>query len=81
MLNSTQIQRKLEQGPRLRAILELRDPGRIVDELYLTILSRLPTDDERQAVADHLRATRSPRDAAIDLAWALLNSPEFLYRH
>ena len=44
MLNSSHIQRKLEQGPKLKAIFESgRKPQEIVEELYLTILSRLPT--------------------------------------
>ncbi len=47
MLNSSHIQRKLEQGPKLKAIFESgRKPEEIVEELYLTILSRLPTPDE-----------------------------------
>ena len=47
MLNSSHIQRKLEQGPKLKAIFESgRKPAEIVEELYLTILSRFPTPDE-----------------------------------
>ena len=47
MLNSSHIQRKLEQGPKLKAIFESgRKPDEIVEELYLTILSRFPTADE-----------------------------------
>jgi hypothetical protein len=50
MLNSSHIQRKLEQGPKLRAIFESgRKPEAIVEELYLTVLSRRPTADEVQA--------------------------------
>lgn len=80
-LNSSHIQRKLEQGAGLRKILDLRDPNRIIDELYLTILSRYPTGEERRVVVEHVRKTKNARLAAIDLAWALINSPEFLYRH
>jgi hypothetical protein len=47
MLNSSHIQRKLEQGPKLKALFESgRKPREIVEELYLTILSRRPTADE-----------------------------------
>ena len=47
MLNSSHIQRKLEQGPKLKAIFESgRKPEEIVEELYLTILSRFPTAEE-----------------------------------
>lgn len=81
LLNSTHIQRKIEQGPKLQAIL--RTPGgprAVIDNLYLTILSRWPTDEERAAVLEHAQG-RDPRTTAIDLTWALLNSTEFLYRH
>ncbi len=47
MLNSSHIQQKLEQGLKLRAIFDSgRKPREILDELYLTVLSRFPTDDE-----------------------------------
>ncbi len=81
LLNSTHIQRKLEQGPRLRELITARrPPAETLTELYLTILSRPPTDEERQAVAEYARAHNS-RDTFLDVAWALINSPEFLYRH
>jgi len=50
MLNSSHIQQKLEQGPKLKAIFDSgRKPREILDELYLTVLSRFPTDDEVKA--------------------------------
>ena len=84
LLNSSHIQRKLEQGPKLQALL--RDgqgkPRQVVDALYLTILSRYPTEAERKVVTEHARSgTVNGREAALDLAWALINSAEFLYRH
>ena len=82
MLNSSHIQSKLEQGPQLKAIFSSgRKPDEIVQELYLTILSREPTQEERKTVAEYVQSTRSKGGAAIDVAWALINSPEFLYRH
>jgi hypothetical protein len=56
MLNSSQIQRKLAEGPKLRAIFESgRKPKKILDELYLTILSRPPTDAEAQIALEHVK--------------------------
>ena len=82
MLNSSHIRNKLEQGPKIRALLASgRKPGEIVKELYLTILSRPPTPEELKVVAEHLQATPSKREAAIDVTWALINTTEFLYRH
>ena len=84
LLNSTQVQRKLEQGPKLQALLRAprTGPWDVADGLYLAILSRPPTADERSTVASYVQ-TGGPdrRAAAIDLAWALINSAEFLYRH
>jgi hypothetical protein len=49
LLNSSHIQRKLEQGTKLRAIVESgRGQSAIIEELYLTILSRFPTAEERK---------------------------------
>ncbi|MHB1033646.1 MAG: DUF1553 domain-containing protein [Pirellulales bacterium] len=121
MLNSSHIQMKLEQGPNLKAILDSRrPPDQLVEELYLTILSRFPTADEIQRVESYsksaspaakpakpaaskgpngkgpngkrpnaagknAKAARPGASAArtdwIDIAWALINSDEFLYRH
>ena len=89
MLNSSHIQRKIEQGPKLAALFESgRKQSEIVDELYLTILSRFPTAEERKIAEEYRapgaarRSTRSrPREEWIDIAWALINSPEFMYRH
>lgn len=59
-----------------------RSQEKAADELFLTILSRRPTDAERQMVRDHLRgAGRSSHDAWRELAWALLMSSEFSLNH
>ncbi len=82
LLNSTHIQRKLEQGPKLQSILRARGtPRELVDSLYLTILSRPATADEHQLAAEYATTVGDRRTAALDLAWALINSTEFLYRH
>jgi hypothetical protein len=82
LLNSTHVQRKLEQGPRLQALLRARvSPPELVGSLYLAILSRFPTDEEQRLAADHLATTADKRAAALELSWALINSAEFLHRH
>jgi hypothetical protein len=83
LLNSTQVQRKIEQGPRLQALFRVRaDPRATIEELYYTILSRAPTAAETQIALDYARkAGTGPRNAVVDLTWALINSAEFLYRH
>lgn len=51
----------------------------IVDELYLAALSRLPSDDERQASRELLADSASPTEFYQDLLWALVNSKQFLF--
>ena len=54
----------------------------IVEKLYLTILSRFPTEADVQAAEEHAKkGVTDEKGAWIDLAWALVNSPEFLLRH
>ena len=83
LLNSSHIQRKIEQGPGLRSLLQSKQkPREVVTGLYLTILSRFPTDEELKTVQAYSpQGAGRGREAAVDLAWALINSPEFLYRH
>ena len=83
LLNSTQIQRKIQQGPKVLALMrDFRNPRELVNQLYLTVLSRNPTDDEWKQVAAHSQSGAARgQQAFVDLAWALVNSSEFLYRH
>ncbi|MEX0727158.1 MAG: DUF1549 and DUF1553 domain-containing protein, partial [Planctomycetaceae bacterium] len=54
-----------------------------VEDVFLTALSRLPTDAERQAVQQILTEAdpASRRLAYEDLYWSLLSSREFLFKH
>jgi hypothetical protein len=56
-------------------------PREVMNTLYLTVLSRFPTQEELKTAAEYFQSSSSKREAAVDLAWALINSAEFLYRH
>jgi hypothetical protein len=83
MLNSGQIQNKLQSGPKLAAMLAAGGKtNEIAERLYLTILSRFPMDADVKAVEEYAKTgVTNGHDVWIDLAWALINSPEFLLRH
>jgi hypothetical protein len=83
MLNASHVERKIEQSPKFQYLIRNSKGGQqIVTGLYLMILSRPPTAEELQAVnAYSQNGTLKPREAVNDLAWALMNSAEFLYRH
>jgi hypothetical protein len=97
LLNSTNIQRKIDQGPTLKALFASgRKTSEITDELYLTILSRFPTQEEAKnaELYSSFKAVAKPgaakpnapqpakrREDWVDIAWSLINSTEFRYRH
>jgi hypothetical protein len=83
LLNSSHIQSKLTNSEKLKQIFRTSPaPRDVITQLYLTILSRYPTDRELGAVRDYSQSSESKGwQVWYDLAWALLNSPEFAYRH
>jgi hypothetical protein len=84
LLNSTEIQAKLthEAGTVAGLVRTQKDDAKLVEELYLTFYARLPTPDETAIGVKHLtKYPNNRRAAAEDLAWALLNSTEFLFNH
>ncbi len=53
----------------------------VIDELYWAALSRPATDIEQSAALQMINASTNGRSAALeDIAWALLNAKEFLFR-
>lgn len=83
LLNSSHILRKIEEGPGLEwARTSYANPRQTVTRLYLTILSRYPTEKEWEILKQTTaKSSRLSREMVVDLIWALMNSTEFLYRH
>jgi len=84
LLNSTHVQQKIARSWRLRnAVTAARgDRRRAISEIYMIILSREPTPVELAAAEQYCSTSRlSDRQVAEDLAWALINTKEFLCRH
>lgn len=78
LLNSNHLRNKLKQGAGLKEILrESVNSTDSAERLYLAILSRRPTERELQIADNVCRSS----DGEADLAWALINSDEFLFRH
>ena len=78
LLNSNHIRDKFKRGAGFKKLVR-RSGGRFetVDLLYLTILSRHATEGELTLGGQLCDSERG----AQDLAWALINSDEFLFRH
>ena len=73
LLNSSHIQQKISKGPGLAPLFSSEQ---MAEELYLTILSRYPTSAELAELRLHGGRASGP-----EIAWALINSAEFLCRH
>jgi hypothetical protein len=53
----------------------------ILTELYLSTLSRPPTEADIKVALAHVDKAKDKRKAWEDVHWALLNAKEFLFRH
>jgi len=97
LLNSSHIQRKIERSEVLRQLafgapmpggrqkaVPLPDRLRpnVIEDVYIRVLSRFPTDDEKRFADVYLKSPkRKPYEAFCDLVWALINSKEFVLKH
>ncbi|MGE5549821.1 MAG: DUF1553 domain-containing protein [Bacteroidota bacterium] len=84
LLNSEQVQSRIEKSPYLKALIASAKGNRakLINGTYLFLLSRYPTEDEMR-VADRymVKSGLTIQQAVADLAWALINGKEFLFRH
>jgi len=81
LLNSSHIRRKFEQGRKFQDLVRGKGtPETLLEELYLVILSRPPTATEKDVFKTY-GGSGNPAGALTDVAWALVNSAEFLYKH
>jgi hypothetical protein len=62
-------------------LAKLTDADAYADELFISILSRRPSTDERQDVAKVLSSTTDRAAATAELIWALVASAEFRFNH
>jgi uncharacterized protein DUF1553/uncharacterized protein DUF1549 len=84
LLNSTHIQNKIDKSRRLKALLKnsKKDNRYIIKGIYFDILTRFPMPSELSKAEQYFRTGEvSQKQAAVDLAWALINTKEFSYRH
>lgn len=89
LINSSDMMSKLSADGGRAAQLAAdhdRDMNDKVRELYLAVLSRLPTDDETATVAEFVRRQSQEegsdtKGALEDVLWALINTKEFLFNH
>ena len=87
MLNSSHIQKKLNNSKKLKIIINKfkGDNKALLDAVYLSILSRHPTETEYSHCQEYINKAGKgwwrQKTAISDLVWALINSKEFVFRH
>ncbi|MBI3466365.1 MAG: DUF1553 domain-containing protein, partial [Planctomycetes bacterium] len=81
LLNSTEIQTKLQTGRAAALAKQDRPHAERVQELYHWVYSRDPLADEVSVALAHIEKTENKQQAYEDILWALVNTKEFLFNH
>ncbi|MGQ9915815.1 MAG: DUF1549 domain-containing protein [Bryobacteraceae bacterium] len=68
-------------SPYLAGLARNGSNEQIVEDMFLTFLSRRPTEHERRAALQSLEKAASRTVAIEDLAWALMNKIDFLFSY
>jgi hypothetical protein len=83
LMNSPELHSKVTSDAGRMARLAAGDlpPEKLVEELYLLVYARFPTDEERSVALKLFEDPQGNRRQAVeDLLWALLNTPEFVFK-
>jgi hypothetical protein len=84
MMNHEVVKRRIGDKNGLIAKLFSADPNispsKVIEALYLAVLSRLPRAEEVQLLKARMKGA-DPRTATEDIEWALLNKLEFLFNY
>jgi hypothetical protein len=82
LMNAPQLHQKVtsDKGRAATLAASKLSPREIVEELYLLAYSRLPTAAEAAATTALYSDEANRRQTTEDLLWALLNTPEFVFK-
>jgi hypothetical protein len=64
-----------------KLVASSKDEAALVEELFIAILCRQPTEEELTTSVEAIRDAENRLNGAQDLAWVLINSPAFLFNH
>jgi len=69
------------EGRLTKWLKDIPDSDKLMDEVFLNTVSRLPSSDERKLVKELLSNGDAKEEVFRDLFWALLNSKNFAFNH
>ena len=84
LMNSDKLQAKLadKHGRAAKLGQEDKPSDEVVNELYLALYSRWPSDEEKRVALEAFKGGDAKRDEAVeDIIWALINTAEFVFNH
>ena len=63
-------------------LVKSKDPWeKRVDRLFLSVLSRYPTDEERAKFVEYMKVEGRPDNRVKEAIWALMTCSEFRFNH
>ncbi len=68
-------------GTAAKIAREMKDDDARIDEVFLTVLSRSPSTEEREACRKYLKESASGEKGVQGMMWSLLNTREFVLQH
>ena len=84
LMNSDKLQAKLahKSGRAAKLGQEGKASEEVVNELYLALYSRWPSDEEKRVALEAFKGEGTKRHEAVeDIIWALINTAEFVFNH
>ena len=84
LMNSDKLQAKLadKNGRAAKLGQEDKPSDEVVNELYLALYSRWPSDEEKRVALEAFKGVDVKRHEAVeDIIWALINTAEFAFNH
>jgi hypothetical protein len=81
LINDNEIHTRIAnpRGRLARLLKEISDDRELIEELYLTCLTRVPSASEVEKVMAYLEQSASREEAMQDVMWSLLNVREFVF--
>lgn len=83
MANSDELENKISaREGRLAKLIQDKKPIQdVINDLYLSAFSRLPSPSEKTRLLDFVNKTEDKKLGLEDVLWALVNSREFMFNH
>jgi len=79
--NSPTFANLIGKGGLAARLATMKDDGALIQDAFLSVLSRAPTHDERGRMKEYLQRPSERRSACEEIVWALMTSAEFRFNH